>query len=275
MMTPGELFQSGKLQEALEASFGIVRNEPTDTGARYLLAELLCIAGELERADRQLETLAKQSAEATPRVSLIRQLIRAETARRQFYSDGRLPEFLVDVSPAMRLHLDALIALRRGAEEEAAERLAEADSQRPRHAGICDGVAFDDLRDLDDLTARCLEVLTSTGKFYLVPFELITRLDFRPPQRPVDWLWRQVNMQVENGPDGDVYSPAIYPKTFESDSGDDLRMGLRTDWIGDSLPVRGVGERMLLVGDRDIPFHELKCIQFRDVNETNIENDDA
>ncbi len=272
-MTPGELFQSGKLQEAVEASFDIVRKKPTDAGARYLLGELLCFAGELERADRQLDTLAKQSAEATPRVSLIRQLVRAETARRQYYSEGRLPEFLVDVSSAMRLHLDALIALRGGAEEEAAQRLAEADSQRPRHAGICDGVEFDDLRDLDDLTACCLEVLTSTGKFYLVPFELIKSLEFRPAQRPLDWLWRQANMQVENGPEGDVYLPAIYPKTYERGGGDDLRLGLRTDWIGDSLPVRGVGERMLLVGDRDIPFHELNLIQFRDVPETDLEDD--
>ena len=272
-MTPGELFQSGKLQEAIEASFGIVRKEPTDAGARYLLSEFLCVAGELERADRQLDTLAKQSTEATPRVSLIRQLIRAETARRQYYSDGRLPEFLVDVSPSLRLYLDALVALRGGEEEEAAESLSQADAQRPRQSGICDGVAFNDLRDLDDLTASCLELLTSTGKFYLVPFELISSLEFLPPRRPIDWLWRQVNMKVENGPDGDVYLPAIYPKTYEIESGDDLRLGLSTDWIGDSLPVRGVGERMLLVGDRDIPFHHLNHIQFQNVTGANVTKD--
>ena len=262
-MTPGELLEADQLTDAVAAAISAVKKQPADTGARYLLGELFCLAGELERADRQLETISQQDQKAAGRVSLVRQLIRAEQSRRQFFSLGRLPEFLVEASPLMRLYLDASIALREGKREEAGDLLAQAEDQRPQPSGICDGEPFDDFRDLDDLTAGCFEVLTSTGKYYLVAVDSVTSLEFQPPQRPLDLLWRQVRMTVSEGPDGEVYLPAIYTKTYEAETPDDaLRLGRATEWLGEEAPVHGLGQRTMLIGEETKGIGEIQQVQF-------------
>ena len=93
-MTARELFDAAKLNDAIAAALEDVKKAPTDTGKRGFLAELLCFAGDLERADKQLDALGHQDPQVMVGVSLFRQLIRAEQARQQFYTEGRLPEFL-------------------------------------------------------------------------------------------------------------------------------------------------------------------------------------
>jgi type VI secretion system protein ImpE len=258
LMTPSELYQAGQLTAAINAGLADVKKHPTDTARRGLLCELLCFAGAWERADKQLDTIGQQEPLAIPRISLFRQLIRAELARQQFFAEGRLPEFLGEPTPVLRLHLQASIALRENKPAEAAALLTQAEEQRLPPRGECDGQAFEDFRDLDDFSASFFEVLTSTGKYYWIPIEAVEVAEFRPPERPHDLLWRRTHMVVTDGPDGEVFLPTIYPLTFAS--GDDqLRLGRGTDWRGqEGEPVRGVGLRMFLVGDQEKTILELK-----------------
>lgn len=261
-MTSTELYQAGKLEAAVQAAVADVKANPTDTGLRYFLTELLCFNGEWERADKQLETLTHQALDAAVKVILLRHLVRAEIARQQFYTEGRLPEFLTEVSPSLRLRLDALIAINEGNAAEAAELLAKAEEQRPAMAGTCDGTSFDDFRDLDDLSAGYLDVLTSTGKYYIVPLESVESVTFKKPERPVDLLWRETEINVKNGPEGQVYVPAIYPQTTV-DGDEQLRLGRGTDWVGEEhAPVRGRGLRSFLVGDQDRTIMQITSLQF-------------
>lgn len=261
-MTPGELFQAGQLAAAVTAALEVVKKKPTDIEARGQLVELLFFTGELERADRQLETIGQQDPDAQVGVSLLRQMIRAETARQQFYRDGRIPEFLFDPSPTLQAHLEASIAIREGNLSEAAAKLSAAESERPKVPGTCNGQAFDDFRDLDDLCAPFLEVLTSTGKYYWVPFERIEFAEFRTPERPKDLLWRRCNLKVIDGPEGEVFIPAIYAGTQEQ-ADEQLKLGRGTDWSdgADGL-VRGQGQRTFLVGDHDLPILQLTELTF-------------
>jgi type VI secretion system protein ImpE len=263
MMTPSELFQAGKLAEALAVATDGVKKHPADTARRGWLADVLCFQGEWERADKQFDAISTQDSQVAVAISLIRQLIRAETARSDFYKLGRPPEVLADVTPRMELHLRASLALREGKPAEAAQLLAEADAIRPAVAGTHAGEPFDDLRDLDDLNSSYFELLTSTGKYYWVPYESVQIIEFRKPERPRDLLWRRARMVVNNGPDGEVYLPAIYPVTAEQ--GDDgLRLGRATDWRQEpGGPVRGVGQRMLLVGNEAKSIMALETIEFR------------
>ncbi|NOX52924.1 MAG: tetratricopeptide repeat protein [Planctomycetes bacterium] len=259
--TAGELFESGQLDEAIQAALAVVKKAPTDTVARGLLAQLLCFAGDLERADTHLNAISTQKPEGILGVALVRQLIRAEQARQQFYAEGRLPEFLEEPPEHVRLHLQASICIRDGALAEAAELLAQAEEKRPKVSGVCDGEAFDDLRDLDDLTACFLETLTTTGKYYWIPFERVSVLEFHKPERPLDLLWRRCHMIVENGPDGEVFLPALYAGSH-SQTDNALRLGRATEWYGEeNQPVRGLGQRMLLFGDSDRPILELSRIE--------------
>src|SRR5262249_44059097 len=163
-------------------------------GRRVFLGELLCFAGDFERADKQLDALGQLVPEAALGVALFRQLVRGEQARQQFFSEGRVPEFLGQPSALLQLHLQASICLREGKPADAAALLAQAEQQRTRPAGTCDGQAFDDFRDGDDLTAPVFEVLTSNGKYYWIPIEQVEWVELRPLERPRDLLWRRAHM---------------------------------------------------------------------------------
>lgn len=261
-MTPSELFQAGKLADAVAAALDTVKKNPMDTSRRALLGDLLCYQGDWERADKQFDAISTQDTQLAIGVGLIRQILRAESARAEFYSVGRAPEVVEEVSPRMQLHLLASIACREANWAEAARLLEEAEAMRPAPRGTCDGQPFSDLRDLDDLTSSFFEVLTSTGKYYWIPFERVQVIEFRKPERPRDLLWRRARMIVNGGPDGEVYLPAVYPSTLQR--GDDgLRLGRATDWWQETGgPVRGLGQRMLLVGDEARPFNSLGTIEF-------------
>ena len=261
-MKPQDLYTAGDLKAAIPAALEAVKAKPADAGARGFLCELFAFAGEWERADKQLDLLGHQDPKAAMGVGLFRHLLRADEARQQFYTDGRLPEFLGQPSAVLKLHLEASILLREGKTADAAMLLTEAEEKRPKVKGAHDGQNFDDFRDADDLTASFFEVLTSNGKYYWVPFENVELLEMRPPARPRDLLWARAHMIVREGPDGEVYLPTIYAGTFR-EADDQLRLGRATDWRGgDGAPTRGVGLRTFLAGDEGKSMLELKTLTF-------------
>ena len=87
-----EMIQANKLSDAIAASKEVVRDKPTDISARSVLCQLFCFEGDWERADTQLATIAQQDPEMLVGVGLIRQLMRGEVAREQFFGEGATPE---------------------------------------------------------------------------------------------------------------------------------------------------------------------------------------
>lgn len=261
-MTPQECYQAGKLQEAISQATAAVKAKPTDAEARGFLAEMLCFAGDWERVDKQLDVIAHQDPEAMVGAALFRQLIRAEVCRAQFFTEGRLPELLDQPPPAVRLSLEASVLLREGKAAEAAPLLAQAEEQRPHLKGTCNGKAFDDFRDCDDLIAPALEVLTSTGKYYWIPVERVESIEFRAPARPRDLVWRRARLIVRDGPDGEVYLPANYIGSAASPD-EQVRLGRYTEWQGgEGTPVRGLGQRTFMIGEEGRPILELQTVTF-------------
>ena len=261
-----EHFSAGRLGEAVTAATAEVRSRPTDVQARLFLAELLCFSGDLERADKQLDVIVDQDSSIAVGLALFRQLIRGEQARRQFFSEGRVPEFLDQPPERVQLQLQASIALREKNGAEARRLLEEAEAARPEISGECDGSSFADFRDLDDLTAGVLEVLTSTGKFYWIPVEKVQSIEFKPPQRTRDLIWRQASMSVRGGPEGEVFLPVCYAGPV-TDAPDGAKLGRITEWTGgDGAPVLGSGLRMFLVGEQDRTVLELGSLRFSETS---------
>jgi len=260
-MTAAELLKAGRLADALAAAQATVRKAPTDLGARILLAELLVFSGNLERADVLLDAASTIDPSTAVVVAEFRQLIRADMARRQLFRDGRVPELLTDPTEVQRLQLAALVAMRENNLAEAAKNAAAAEEARPHTPGFHNDVAFDDMRDADDLLAGTFEVLTTTGKYFWIPAERGLTAEFHPPKRPRDLIWRRCSMSVAEGPDGDVYIPVIYAG---SDPATDLlRLGRETDWTDeDAGPVRGIGQRVYLCGEEDIAIMDAGALRF-------------
>ena len=259
--TASALFRAGRLDEAVAAGQAALRKAPTDLNARVLLGELLAFTGNLQRADVVLDAASAIDPTTALVVAEFRQLIRADIARRQLFRDGRVPEFLTDPTETQRLQLAALVALRAGDHPEAARQAQAAEAVRPRAPGHHGDVAFDDMRDADDLLAGSFEVLTTTGKYFWIPIERVQTLEFHAPKRPRDLLWRRASMSVANGPDGEVYLPTVY--AADDAMTDALRLGRETDWREvEGGPVRGVGQRLFLLGEDAVGMMDLGSIRF-------------
>ena len=263
-----ELYQAGNLADAISAMNDEVRKNPVDQGRRGFLAELLCFSGNLERADKLLDVLSTQDPDVAVGVAMIRQMIRGDQARRELFSAGRVPEFLEQPSEALSKHLEAVTLLREGDSAGAAKILEEAEAGRKSLSGTCNDKAFDDFRDLDDVCAPFFEVVTSTGKYFWVEMARVREMQFHAPERPLDLIWRRASVDVVEGPDGDVFIPAIYvPPSDALEEGqevdDQALLGRSSDWIGDEgSPARGVGQRCFLVGDDLVPIMQLESLQF-------------
>jgi type VI secretion system protein ImpE len=263
----GRLFREGNLADALTAANAAVRRAPTDIGARVLLAELLAFSGNIERADVVLDACAELDPTAAVIVAEFRQLLRGETARRQLFSDGRVPEFLGEPTAAQRLSLSAIVALRHGDSPEAGKLATQAEEARVHPAGTVRDTAFDDMRDADDLLASCFEVITTTGKYFWIPPERVLLLEFHAAKRPRDLFWRRATIQVADGPDGEVYLPTLYPPTTITAAAmtDALRLGRATDWhqAGNDGPTLGLGAVTILVGEDALTWLEMDKVSFQ------------
>jgi type VI secretion system protein ImpE len=257
-----KLLNQGLLDEALESAKNMVRERPTEIDAREVLAELLCLKGEMERADKQLETIVLQQPQSSITAVLVRQLIRAETARRECWSEGRVPEFVGAPDAICEQSLAAAVAMRAGEHSRALQIIEAIEEQRSAISGKCNSQAFSDFRDLDDSCLAIMEVLTSTGKYFWIPISRIQSMEFSPVARPRDLLWRQCQMRVEDGPDGVVYIPALYQRTRTSSDPAAL-LGSSTDWlVEDDHPILGIGQRVFAMGDVELGIMEIKTLEF-------------
>lgn len=259
---PRAALSRNDIDGAIAAQTDVVRNKPADAQARALLAELFCLSGQWEKADRQLDLIATQHVELAVGVALFRQLIRGAIARDEVFAKGAVPEMIGGATEPLQAALAALLDLRDGNAESASATLKAAEAKRVPLTGTCDDKPFTDLRDGDDLTAGLLEVISSTGKYFWVPLDRLTALSIDKPKSIRERIWRQATIEVREGPDGVVYLPALYPVLPTDTVGPDVRLGRLTDWI--ELPggaMRGVGLRTFLVGDEGASIDEITSLE--------------
>lgn len=264
MASAGEAFKAGDLVAAIAAAQAAVKAAPRDSGARWLLAELLLFAGDAERADRMLDAAVLD--EPSPAVLEFRKLLRAEVIRQQVWAEGRAPQFSAeDATPAQTAAVRAAVLARAGETAQAEEAALAAEQTRPATPGtaeLADGTTleFEDFRDADDLMSPMIEVLTTGGDHILVPVERIESLEFEAPRRPRDLAWRRTTITLRDGTEGVVYMPAIYPGAATQP--DAIRLGRATEWTEGPGPVRGHGQRLFLVGEEALPLADLATIRF-------------
>ncbi len=232
-MNVQELYRAGKLQEAIIALSAEVRDNPTDTRRRTFLFELLCFAGEYGRADKQLEVLAQAGPAALTGVIMYRSAIYAQRLREDLFAGGELP--------------------------------LEGEEEPGRECTV-NGKLFHSLSDADPRVGARLE-LFAAGNYLLLAFKHITSIQVSPPKRLRDLLW--IPAQVRTAPSfkgaelRDVLLPALSP--FSWQHGDDaVRLGRATVW---ETPAGGeeavpLGQKMWLADDEEIPFLELRTLEF-------------
>src|ERR1022692_3327885 len=161
-MTARELYQAGKLDEAVQALDAELRNNPEDIKRRTFLFELLCFAGNFDRAEKQLDILSQGSPDAMTGAMLYRAALHAERTRREMFEKKDFP-------------------------------LTGPSLHEP--GGILNGKPFDSLTDSDPRIGPRLEVYAA-GQYMWIPFEHIASLEMQPPKRLRDLLWAPVVLRT-------------------------------------------------------------------------------
>ena len=90
-MQARQLFQSGRLDEAIDALGAEVRDNPTDAQRRAFLFELLCFAGQYDRAEKQLTVLGRSNRDAEMGALLYHAALHAERLRQEMFEKENFP----------------------------------------------------------------------------------------------------------------------------------------------------------------------------------------
>jgi len=91
MPSARELYAAGRLDAAIETLGAELRDNPTDAQRRVFLFELLALAGQYDRAEKQLDVLARAGAKAEMGTMLYRSAIEAERVREHMFASGDYP----------------------------------------------------------------------------------------------------------------------------------------------------------------------------------------
>ena len=271
MPTAKELYERGELKAAIDQLISEVKAHPTDTPSRTFLFGLLCFAGELDRAGKQLDVIATQSVQAEAGVMAYRNCLQAERDRRALWASGLQPHFLEEPPAYVDFLLDGIAQFRAGNYEAARVLLDTAEDGRPAISGRCDGTEFYDLRDADDFVGSVLEVAIK-DQYTWIPFEQLRSLEIAKPTQLRDLIYPQARIESLNGSMGEVFLLALYAGSSEN-TNDQVRLGRLTEWqpLREDLG-RGFGMRLLMLGDEDKSILDVTTLEF-DVAETDIETD--
>jgi type VI secretion system protein ImpE len=264
MAEPKALLEAGQLGAAIEAVTQEVKAHPTDGSRRIFLFELLCFAGEWDRAEKQLDAIGHQDLKAEIGVQVYRSNIKAERDRRRLFSEGLHPHFLTEPPPYVDLHLAAINRLREGNQGEARQTLDRAEEERPALAGTFNGKRFEDFRDWDDVLGPVLELIVN-GQYSWLPFQQIRRMEVNEPKHMRDLMWATARVEASDGTIGEVFIPALYAGSSEH-ANDQVRLGRMTDWkkLSDDLSM-AVGLRLFLVDGEDKSLFEARSVEFEPV----------
>jgi type VI secretion system protein ImpE len=259
-----ELFDAGNLSGAIEQLTQDVKSNPRELKSRIFLFELLCFAGEFQRAERQLDAIAQTSGDVKVEMGAqaYRSALQAEMSRRAFLtSSKRTPKFFSEPPVYAALHIEAVAKLAENKVEQVEQLLEESARLQSPVKGENDSKRFEGFRDGDDLISPFLEVFFQTD-YYWLPFEQIKRMEIQRPSTLRDLLWTPVIVELREKVLGNVFVPTLYHSSHIHP--DDLvKLGRMTDWksIGNGT-LLGSGQRTFFADDDECPLLEIRKIEF-------------
>ncbi|MBV9504958.1 MAG: hypothetical protein JO323_08135 [Acidobacteriia bacterium] len=268
-MTVNQLLDSGDLNSAIAQVAQEVRTNPVDSANRTALFELLCCAGDLDRAAKHLEVIAAENTDRAIAVQPYRNLLEGERKRRKLFTEGLIPGLPKSVPPYTRLHLEAINRVREGRYDEALNVLEEAAAATPATSGSINDTHFDNLSDADDLIGPFLELIVS-GTYSWVPWEAVRSVTTAPPRNLRDLIWLPANVELVLGPLGDVFLPALYTNSYlHADTG--VKLGRMTEWRSDVPGLAlAVGQKLLMADEQEWPLLNIRQLEIQPASENYV-----
>jgi type VI secretion system protein ImpE len=234
MENANQLFQAGRLKEAVQALSAELRNNPSDTRRRTFLFELLCFSGEYDRAEKQLAVLAEAGPNSEIGALLYRSALQAERMRQDLFRKKEKPS---------------------GGTSSGADTIT----------GTLNGKPFQTITDADPRIGPRLEVFAA-GNYHWLNFEHLASIQIPQPRRLRDLIWTpavvRVGPALKNTELGEVLLPVLSPFAWQH-SDDAVRLGRMTLWEeGESGEAVPVGQKMLLVDGEEFPLLDIRQLEF-------------
>jgi type VI secretion system protein ImpE len=225
-----ELFQAGKIEEAMQVLTTNLRSDPTDVRSRTFLFELLSLMGEWDRAEKQLDILSDLSKEAGMGTLIYRSALQAERLRREMFDKKAFPQTAVETTQQV----------------------------------IVNGAQCGTIEDADPRIGARLEIFAA-GSYLWLPFAHIRSIKIEPPKRLRDLIWIPAILKTAQkcgGLDlGEVMIPALTPLAFRH-ADNSVRLGRQTLWEEvDGVPVP-MGQKLLLIDGEESPILEIRSLEF-------------
>ncbi|GAB1621712.1 protein of avirulence locus ImpE [Agarivorans sp. B2Z047] len=260
-----QLIQQGQLSEAIAQTIAHLKVMPKDLDTRSSFIELLCIDGQLERADQQLDLLVKQHPQCVPGALNMRQLVHAAQSRVDFAAGGDTASLVTGASQTLAPLVEVRLAQLSDNKTEFEQAAQQLESLRQSAEVEINGKNCNELRDLDDSLAGYLEVFGSNGLYYFVPFSDITWLKLLPETTLFEHIWRRAELDIKDGPSGEVF----LPMTYVNSQSDAEKLGRETDWqaILGSEFYQGRGQKMWLVNDDALAVSQLESFSVETATE--------
>lgn len=241
-MSARESFKQGRLAEAIAAQNEWLKGHPTDSDARFELFVFLCFAGDLERAEKQLDVLGSRDQRLERGSIVFRNLLASELERRRVH-EGRSRAVLPPNSPAyLEQRAEALAQMHAGDAAGAQARIERAIADTPEVSGRIDADPFDGLCDYDDVLGSVIEVFAG-GRYLWLPLEHLRTLELAPPETALDTLWIPAKLLDRNGETASVHVPALYAGSH-ANADARIQLGRETAWEQHGSLSRGIGQRV-------------------------------
>lgn len=259
MTAADDLLRSGDIDGARRALVDVVRGNPGDVPSRMFLFSLLAIAGEWDKAKAQLTALTQLSPEAQMLSTVYGQAIEAERERERVFAGDVLaavhgggdPDYGWAQGVAEAIQLSA-----RGEDAAADAARDAAFDAAPDTPGEIDGVQIEWLGDADPRFGPTLEAIIG-GRYGLLPFAAIERLESEGPRDLRDLVWYPVEITMKAGARIAALLPARYP-VIASDVNERLSRATGWDDAG-----HGSGQRLwALSTDQDRELLSVRALRF-------------
>ena len=256
-----KLLDAGDLTGAIESILNYVRSNPTNIPARIFLFELSCFSGDWERAEKQLDVIGHQDANAMVGSLIYRQNFKAERDRLRHFSDGLQPGILAPPPRYVEDLLQANNRIREGNTAEARAILDKIEEERPAFKARVNGAEVSDFRDYNDLTMCIFEVIFK-DEYVWLPIEQVRKVEFFKPKSLRDLFWIQAKVELVEGTNGEMFFPSLYSGSSKSDN-DQVRLARMTDWrdLGDEL-FAGEGLKLFWMDGKDRSILDIENIEF-------------
>ena len=225
------LYRAGQLKPAITALGEELKKQPLDARRRTMLFELLCFAGEYDRAERQLDMLADSSKEAIAGILVYKAALHAERTRQEMFASGTVPS----------------------------------DRPRPSGRGVVNSTPLSSFSDVDPRIGNHLEVFIA-GSYTWIPLEYVASLAIQAPTKLRDMIWASARLEVSPAfrlqELGEVLLPVLSPLSWKHED-DAVRLGSKTVWEEDErfgpLPL---GQKIFVADDEEIPLLEVRTLTF-------------